>query len=201
MIVWENCLSGKNIRHLTEISSLFRDEVFQDKVIQFSIYLSLMFTCTLHINVSNYKHYILASIYLFKVKNRNKRKKRWIYSKLTIKAPEKKSMRSFCCFYRWLWTHFTPFPNVSITKIEQVNACWDVEISESFNWFLHNRQRSSHQRCSIRRLFFKISQYSRENTSSGVSCRLQVFRLLSKPVLKNICKRLLLPIPKTSTIE
>ena len=32
LIVGENSSSGKNIRHLTKISSLFPDEVFPDKL-------------------------------------------------------------------------------------------------------------------------------------------------------------------------
>ena len=47
---------------------------------------------------------------MFKVNNRNTRARCEIYSKLTIKAPE----RRYC--------------NVVTVNFEQVNACWDFTI-------------------------------------------------------------------------
>ena len=74
--------------------------------------------------------------------------------------------------------------------------------------------RSSHRRCSIKKLFLKISQYSQENTCVGIFflIKLQPYRpatllketptqvfpvniskFLRIPILKNTCERLLLP--------
>ena len=36
------------------------------------------------------------------------------------------SLTSFCCFYHWLWTYFTPFSSVSIVDFKQVNVSWEV---------------------------------------------------------------------------
>ena len=49
---------------------------------------------------------------MFKVSNRNTRKRCEICSKLTIKIPERK-------------TYFTPFSSVSIVNVEQVNTGWE----------------------------------------------------------------------------
>ena len=56
-----------------------------------------------------------ANIYLFKVNNRNTRKRCEICSKLTIKHQNDE-----------LWTHFTPFSSVSFVDFEQVNISWVV---------------------------------------------------------------------------
>ena len=50
--------------------------------------------------------YIPANIYLFKVNNRNTRKRCEIFSKSTIKTPE-------------------PFSSISIVDFEQGNISWD----------------------------------------------------------------------------
>ena len=65
------------------------------------------------------------NIYLFKVNNRNTRKKCEIYSKLTTKTPERPLMTSFMYFYCWLCAHFTSFSSASIVDFEQVNVSWD----------------------------------------------------------------------------
>ena len=63
-----------------------------------------------------------ANIYLFKLNNRNTRKKVWYLFKfndnITRKTP-------FWCFYCWFWTYFTPFSSVSIVDSEQVNISWE----------------------------------------------------------------------------
>ena len=58
---------------------------------------------------------IPAKIYLFKVNNRNTRRKCKICSKLTIKTPER---------HHWCRSYFTPFSRVSIVDFEQVNTSW-----------------------------------------------------------------------------
>ena len=59
---------------------------------------------------------------MFKCNNRSTRTTCCkIYSKLTIKAPER---RHWWCLYCWLWTCFTPWPSVSTVNFEQVNAGW-----------------------------------------------------------------------------
>ena len=69
------------------------------------------------------------------------------------------------------------------------------------------------RKCSTRKLFLKISQYSQENTCVGISFLIQAFRtpdllkrdsntgffaniekFLITPILKNICERLLLRV-------
>ena len=61
--------------------------------------------------------------------------------------------------------------------------------------------RSSHRRCSIKKPFLKIPQYSQENTRVGSLINkvasLQAFaKFLRTPILKNICGELLLTWPK-----
>ena len=56
-----------------------------------------------------------VSIYLLKVNNRNTRTRYEIRSELTIKTPERQSLR----------TYFTPCSGVSIVNFEQVNAHWE----------------------------------------------------------------------------
>ena len=66
---------------------------------------------------------------------------------------------------------------------------------------------SSHRRCSVKNLFFKISQYSQENACVGLSSLIKSFmkkrlqhrcfpvniaKFLRTPILKNICERLFL---------
>ena len=72
-----------------------------------------VFSCrSLEIFQSSYP----ANIYLFKVNNRNTRKRYEISSKLIIKAPERRHW-----LYCQLWTFFTPFSSVSIVEFEQIN--------------------------------------------------------------------------------
>ena len=68
------------------------------------------------------------------------------------------------------------------------------------------RTRSCHRRCSIKKLFLKISQCSQENTCVGFSFQLKlkmfrsatlcvpinIVKFLRTPILKNICEQLLL---------
>ena len=61
------------------------------------------------------KKYCLTNIYLFKVNDKNTRKRCKIRSKLTIKLPERRL------------TYFTPFFIVPIVDSEQVNICWVFE--------------------------------------------------------------------------
>ena len=56
----------------------------------------------------------LADNYMFKVNNRNTRRRREIYSKLTIKTPEQR-----------YWTYFTPCSSASIVIFEHVIADCD----------------------------------------------------------------------------
>ena len=62
---------------------------------------------------------------MFKVKNRNTRKRCGICSKLTIKTPERRQWRSSGVFIVNL-EHSTPFSSVSIVDFEQVNICWVI---------------------------------------------------------------------------
>ena len=58
------------------------------------------------------KTVISVDNYMFKVNNRNTRKRCEICSKLTIKTPERRQAR----------TYFTPCSSASIVNFEQVNA-------------------------------------------------------------------------------
>ena len=70
---------------------------------------------------SNYKTYPV-NIYLLKVSNRNTRKRCEIWSKLTIKTPERRhSRRSGVSFVNFEHI-FTSFSSVSIVDFEQVNV-------------------------------------------------------------------------------
>ena len=59
------------------------------------------------INNKNYQTFHPSGIYLRQVNNRNTRTRFEIYSKLTIKTPERHQLTSFQCLYCKLYTHFT----------------------------------------------------------------------------------------------
>ena len=65
-----------------------------------------------------------ASIYLFKVNNRNTRKRPDVCSKLTMKIPE---WRYLVVLVSSLLTlnYSKPFPSFPIVDFEQVNICWE----------------------------------------------------------------------------
>ena len=68
---------------------------------------------------------IPAGIYRLKVTYRNTRTWCEIYSKLTIKTPERR-LASFWCFYCYLWTSSTPWSSISMVYFEHVIAGWDI---------------------------------------------------------------------------
>ena len=75
-----------------------------------------------------------ANIYLFKVINRNARKRCEICSKLTIKTPERRQWRRSSIFINF--EHITHLLlSVSIVDFEQVNAS---SVSSHWNIFLYN---------------------------------------------------------------
>ena len=112
---------------------------------------------------------ISTIIYLFKVNNRNTRKRFEICLKLTIKTPERRQWLRSVVFYCELWTYniFHTFSRVSIVDFEQVNLSWDYlivsavgrsykrsaksietwwkEIELEFSWYtrLHYKMRTS----------------------------------------------------------
>ena len=61
------------------------------------------------------KRWVLAERFLFKVNNRNSRKRSEIF--IT-------SLTSLWWFYRYFWTYVTPFSSVSIVYFEQENVSW-----------------------------------------------------------------------------
>ena len=68
-----------------------------------------------------------ANIYLFKVSNRNTRKKCEKCSKLTIKWSDRRLWCPSRVFIVLLiWTYFITFSSVSIVELEQVNVSWVV---------------------------------------------------------------------------
>ena len=81
------------------------------------------FTVTTTIADKNLFHIFIqrhgpANIYLFKVSNRNTRKSYEMFSKLTIKKPERRQQLVFLL----LTFSLTPFSRVSIADFEQVNV-------------------------------------------------------------------------------
>ena len=72
-----------------------------------------------------------TNIYLFKVNNRNTRKRWKVCSKL-IKKFRMTSFTSFWWFYCKLWTNFTLFSSVPIVDFEQVNV--SLVTSDIFRW-------------------------------------------------------------------
>ena len=88
-----------------------------------------------------------------------------------------------------------------------VSSSSSWRVYEKYNNFIINR--SSHQRCSTKKRFLKISQYSQESTLVGVSfkvlafrtatlfkrdskCRclpVQIAKFLRTSILKNFCER------------
>ena len=69
--------------------------------------------------------YNSANIYLFKVNNRNTRKRHEISSKLTIRKPEQRQWR-LLIFLLLTLNIFTTFSSVSIIDFEQVNVSWII---------------------------------------------------------------------------
>ena len=77
-----------------------------------------------------------ANIYLFKVNNRNSRKRCELGSKLTIKTPARRRRRSGL-FIDNSEPISKPFSSVSIVDFEQVNVCWiRKSFRESSNFFI-----------------------------------------------------------------
>ena len=79
---------------------------------------------------------LAANIYLFKVNNRDTRKRCEICSKLTIKTPERR---------HWLWIYFIPFSTVAIEQVnvswgsciytKPMELLWDVSLCKFHSWF------------------------------------------------------------------
>ena len=61
--------------------------------------------------------------YMFKVNNRNTRRRFEIRSKLTIKTPQRRQWCR-CCVLLLIWTYFKRCSSVSIVNFERVNAGW-----------------------------------------------------------------------------
>ena len=108
-----------------------------------------------------------VNIYLFKANHRNTRKRRKIWSKLTIRVPEQ-NLTPYCCLHCWLWTYFEPFSSVSIVHFEPVNVCWHKQPLEVF--------------CE-KNMFFEIWQNSQENTCARVSFFSKVSGLMPASLL------------------
>ena len=66
-----------------------------------------------------------AGIYLLKVDNGNTRTMYDICLIVTTKTPERRQLKSFWCFYCYLWIDFTHCYGVSILDFEQVNTGWE----------------------------------------------------------------------------
>ena len=68
-----------------------------------------------------------ANTYLFKVNNRNTRKRCKICSKLTKKTPEQHCLHSVAFIVNFL-NYFLPFSSVSIVDFEQVNVFLELVV-------------------------------------------------------------------------
>ena len=68
----------------------------------------------------------LANIYLFKIKNRNTRKRCKICSKSAIKTSERHQRRSGVFMLTLIY--FTPFSCASVVEFKQVNVNWVSQI-------------------------------------------------------------------------
>ena len=67
----------------------------------------------------------LANIFLFKVNNRNTRKRCEICSKLTIKTPERRDVTGVVLVFLLLTLNiFHTFSSVSIVDFKKVNISW-----------------------------------------------------------------------------
>ena len=99
-----------------------------------------------------------------------------------------------------------PFLNtLSHFQFDPVSEAYS-ELSQTSEMELYaktvNRYRSSHRRCSIKKVFLKISQNSQESTCSRVSFLslwhrcfpVNAAKFLRTPFLQNTSKRLLLPL-------
>ena len=87
-----------------------------------------------HGNYSSINHNNPAGNYMFKVNNRNTRARCEICSKLAIKIPERR-LASFWYLYCYLLTYFTPCSSVYIVNFEQVNAGWEWNSNNPFQFF------------------------------------------------------------------
>ena len=74
-------------------------------------------------------------------------------------------LRSFCVLFSF---HFMCLAYSIIVKFWMI---WTSVWARNYRYelWVKDRFRSSHHRCSIKKLFLKISQYSQENTCVGVS--------------------------------
>ena len=79
--------------------------------------------CSVQLSVFNYfSTHFPTNIYLFKVNNRNSRKRYEIYSKLTIKTTERRYWRRSGVLINF--EHISHVSSVFIVDFEQVNVSW-----------------------------------------------------------------------------
>ena len=82
-------------------------------------------SCCFAVNLQRVE-FITASIYLLEVNNRNTRTSCEIYSKLTIKTPERPHWLRSGVFIVNFEHNFSSCSSISIVNFEQVIAGWDV---------------------------------------------------------------------------
>ena len=117
-----------------------------------------------------------ANIYLFKVNNRNIRRRCEICSKLTIKIPEWRHWTtSLWCFLCWLWIYFIPFSSACIIDFEQVKIILVHGIS--------NLGRLKVQSLKLYNDKYMIASTQITNTEIFAFIAFLVFKLLSRKVL------------------
>ena len=75
-----------------------------------------------------------VGIYMFKVNNRNTRKRCETCTKVTKKNTRTTSVTLFWCLYSKLWTYFTPLSSVLIVDFEQANFSWEVSVKFCNAW-------------------------------------------------------------------
>ena len=119
----------------------------------------LLFTkcCRLLTRASGFSHYadiLPAGNYMFKVNNRNTRRRSEIFSKLTIKTPERR--------HRHQKRRHHVFLLLTLSR-------WMPAGVNIFRTVLDHSVHHSHRRSSAKKMFFQISQNLQENTCVGAS--------------------------------
>ena len=163
----------------------------------------LLFTkcCRLLTRASGFSHYadiLPAGNYMFKVNNRNTRRRSEIFSKLTIKTPERRHRHQndvITCFYCWLWAgecrlgsiFFEQFLTIqsttategfgkkdvfpNFTKFTGKHLCWSIFLIKLQALFLFSKRNNQNTKGFLddfKRVEVKACNFIQKETQSQV---------------------------------
>ena len=126
---------------------------------------------------------------MFKVINRNTRRRCEICSRLIIKTLERCHWRRSGSFIVNFEYNFTPFSSVSIINYEQVNAGWVFPVLTMFMWYVNKNHRCLERKGCRKHRKEKVSQVE---GSVHTSCMYYILTYLSESVV--LCNNLLIVI-------